>query len=268
MIIFPDISPVAFSIGSFGVHWYGLGYMAGILLGWAFARKLVVNKKIWQAEPPIKTKHIDDLVTWVLCGIIFGGRLGYVLFYNFNFYLQNPLDIFALWDGGMSFHGGAIGSLIAVVTFARRNNIKVYSLLDIACASSCFGLFLVRIANFINSELWGITSNVAWAVLFPNGGGQPRHPSQLYEAFLEGIVLFIVLSILIFKYKKLQRPGFICGMWIFLYATFRIIVEFVREPDEHIGYLFGNFVTAGMVLCLPMLLAGLYLIKNARDKKL
>ena len=264
---FPSIDPVLIQIGPFAVHWYGVAYIVGILLGWAFAKRVVANANLWpESGSPIKPVHLDDFLTWAVIGIIAGGRLGYVLFYNLSYYLANPLKIPAIWDGGMSFHGGAIGSIVAMVLFARSRGFSAYSLLDVIAAASCFGIFLARIANFINSELWGRPSDVAWAVIFPNGGPLPRHPSQLYEAGLEGFVLFVVLAILIFRFKKLKTPGFIGGAWVAGYGLSRIVVEFFRQPDAHIGYLAGDWLTMGMILSLPMLAIGLWGMMSAKGR--
>ncbi len=203
---FPNIDPVAISLGPLAVHWYGLAYVAGILLAWWFVRKLVTTPRLWQPHPsPITKIDADDLVTWIVIGIVAGGRLGYVLFYNAGYYLTNPLGIFAIWDGGMSFHGGALGSIVAMVLFARSRGFQPFSLLDVVAVGSCFGLFFGRLANFINSELWGRTTDVPWAFVFPTGGPEPRHPSQLYEAGLEGVVLFAVLCWLIYARGKARR---------------------------------------------------------------
>ncbi|NKB53621.1 MAG: prolipoprotein diacylglyceryl transferase [Rhizobiaceae bacterium] len=264
---FPVIDPVLIQIGPFAVHWYGIAYVVGILLGWMFAKRVVSTPDLWpETGAPIKPVQLDDFLTWAVVGIIAGGRLGYVLFYNLSYYLSNPLEIIAVWDGGMSFHGGAIGSIIAMILFARSRGFSAYSLLDVIAAASCFGIFFVRIANFINSELWGRTSDVAWAMIFPNGGPLPRHPSQLYEAGLEGFALFCVLAILIFRFKKLKTPGYIGGTWVVGYGLSRIIVEFFRQPDAHIGYLAGGWLTMGMILSLPMLAIGIWGMISAKNR--
>lgn len=264
---FPAIDPVLIQIGPISVHWYGLAYVVGILLGWMFAKRVASNTALWPATgSPIRPIDLDDFLTWAVIGIVAGGRLGYVLFYNPGYYLSNPLEIPAIWDGGMSFHGGAIGSIIAMVLFAKSRNFSPFSMLDVIAAASCFGIFFVRIANFINSELWGRTTDVAWAVVFPNGGPLPRHPSQLYEAGLEGFVLFCVLAVLIFKFGKLKTPGFVGGAWVVGYGISRIIVEFFRQPDAHIGYLAGEWLTMGMVLSLPMLVIGLWAMMSSKNR--
>lgn len=258
-IAFPAIDPVLFSIGPLSVHWYGAMYVVGITLGWFFAKRAVSRDDLWgPAGSPIRAVELDDFLTWAVVGIIAGGRLGYVLFYNLPYYLENPLAIPAVWDGGMSFHGGAFGLFVAMVLFARARGFIALSLLDIIAAASCFGIFFVRIANFINSELWGRVTDAPWGVIFPNGGPNPRHPSQLYEAALEGLVLFLLLSVLIFVFRKLRHPGFVGGAWIFGYGTARIVVEFFRQPDAQLGFLAGGWLTMGMVLSVPMLLIGLW----------
>ncbi len=264
---FPEIDPVLISIGPLSVHWYGVMYVVGIVLGWLYAKKLVTTPRLWPPSgSPITVADLDDFLVWAVVGIVAGGRLGYVLFYNLSYYLAHPLEIFAVWDGGMSFHGGAIGSIVAMVLFARSRRFSAFSLLDVIAASSCFGIFFVRIANFINSELWGRVTDVPWAIVFPNGGPDPRHPSQLYEAMMEGALLFIVLNTLIYRYGKLKTPGFVSGAWVFGYGLSRIIVEFFRQPDAHIGYLAGDWLTMGMVLSLPMLIIGMWGMLSAKNR--
>ena len=267
-ITFPAIDPVALQVGPLAVHWYGLGYVVSILLGWWFAKRLVRDDRLWgENGSPIRAEQIDDFLIWAVAGIILGGRLGYVLFYNLPYFLANPLEIPAVWDGGMSFHGGTIGTILAMVLFARSRGFSAFSLLDVIAASSCFGLFIVRICNFINSELWGRTTDMPWGVIFPNGGPDPRHPSQLYESFLEGFVLFVVLCVLIYGARKLRWPGYVGGAWVFGYGVARIIVEFFRQPDAHLGYLAGGWLTMGMVLSLPMLAIGAWGIWTSRQRQ-
>jgi len=258
-LTFPDIDPVAIQIGPLSIHWYALGYITGILAVCLLSKRIVSTPSLWPASgAPIERHDLDDFLNWAVVGIILGGRIGYVLFYNLSYYAANPLQAFAVWDGGMSFHGGALGSILAMVLFARSRGFSPFSLLDVIAAVSCIGIFVVRIANFINSELWGKTTQVPWAFVFPNGGPLPRHPSQLYEAALEGAVLFILLMTLIFVFKKLRTPGFVGGTWVLGYGISRIIVEFFRQPDTQLGYLFGGWLTMGMVLSIPMLLVGLW----------
>ena len=259
-ITFPEIDPVAISIGPFAIRWYALAYICGIVLGWIYARSLLKNEKLWGGPAPISLTQLDDFILWVTIGIIVGGRTGYVLFYNLPFFMQNPAAIFKLWEGGMSFHGGFLGCVVAVMWFARRNGIPILSLGDITTAVAPIGLLLGRVANFINSELWGRVTDdsVPWAVIFPNGGPLPRHPSQLYEAFLEGIVLFIVLAVMV-RMGALKRPGLILGSFILIYALARITGELFREPDPQLGFLWRG-LTMGMLLSVPMIFAGIILM--------
>ena len=263
---FPDIDPVAFSVGPLAVHWYGLAYVAGILLGWLYARQLAANASLWPGgRSPVTAAHLDDFLVWVAAGIVLGGRIGYIFFYDFPMVAANPLRAFEIWNGGMSFHGGFIGATLAMILFARRNGIPVWSMFDIVAAVVPFGLFFGRIANFINGELWGRLSDMPWAVVFPTGGPFARHPSQLYEAALEGIALFLLLRLMTHGPKALKTPGLVCGTFVCGYALARIFVEFFREPDAQLGYLLGtDWLTMGMVLSLPMLLVGLWAILRAR----
>ncbi len=254
---FPNIDPVLFSIGPLAIHWYGLAYVIGILLGWRYTRTIASRDRLWHKQSPaMSATDMDDFLLWAAVGIVLGGRLGYILFYDFAAFAANPLRIFEIWKGGMSFHGGLLGTIIAMIVFAKRRSIVVFSLFDVVAAAAPIGLFLGRLANFVNAELWGRVSDVPWAVVFPTGGPQPRHPSQLYEAVLEGPVLFFVLFLLIFRFLRLTRPGFVGGAFLAGYAASRILVEFFREPDAHIGYLFGGWLTMGMILSVPMLLIG------------
>ncbi|RCS25545.1 prolipoprotein diacylglyceryl transferase [Phyllobacterium salinisoli] len=265
-LAFPDINPVIFSIGPLAIHWYGLGYVVGILFAWWYGKRLLSTPRLWAGDqPPMKPEALDDFVLWAALGVVLGGRIGYVLFYNLSFYLANPLAIPAVWDGGMSFHGGILGTTLAMILFARRHGIGVWSMFDTVAAGVPVGLGLVRIANFINSELWGRVTDVPWAFYFPNGGPLPRHPSQLYEAALEGLVLFVILWLLVHKGLKLKMPGYISGVFVAGYGLSRIIVEFYREPDPQLGYLFGGWLTMGMVLSLPMVLIGLWAVLRARS---
>ncbi|CAN7406294.1 prolipoprotein diacylglyceryl transferase [Neorhizobium tomejilense] len=263
---FPNIDPVAFSIGPLAVHWYGLAYVAGILLGWFYARRLAANGSLWKdGQSPITAVQLDDFLVWVAAGIVLGGRIGYILFYDMGAVAANPIRAIEIWNGGMSFHGGFIGATIAMIIFARRNTIPVWSMFDTVAAVVPFGLLFGRLANFINGELWGRLSSAPWAVVFPTGGPFSRHPSQLYEAGLEGIVLVLVLALLIFRFKALKVPGTIAGTFVIGYALCRIFVEFFREPDAQLGYLLGtSWLTMGMILSLPMIAAGVWAILRAR----
>jgi phosphatidylglycerol---prolipoprotein diacylglyceryl transferase len=262
-LVFPNIDPVLVTIGPLSIRWYALAYIAGLMLGWAYARSLVKRKEFWgdrQAPAPI---DIDDLLVYAALGVILGGRIGYVLFYNAAYYLAHPAEIFALWNGGMSFHGGLVGTILAIFILARRKKISVLSLLDICAAAVPIGIFLGRIANFIKPELWGRPSDVPWAMVFPGAGPLPRHPSQLYEAVLEGFVLFVVLRLVI-QLGGLRRNGLISGIFALGYGAARIACEFFREPDPQLGFLIGG-ATMGMLLSLPLIAAGIILISRARD---
>jgi phosphatidylglycerol:prolipoprotein diacylglycerol transferase len=259
-VAFPVFDPVAIAIGPIAIRWYALAYIGGIVLGWIYARALIKNESLWGGPAPVTLAQMDDFILWVTIGIILGGRIGYVLFYNLPFFIQHPAEIFELWKGGMSFHGGFLGCVAAVMLFARKNNISILSLGDITTAVGPIGLLLGRLANFINSELWGrpADSSVPWAMVFPNGGPLPRHPSQLYEAGLEGILLFAILALMI-RAGALRRPGLILGSFIAIYACARIVGEFFREPDPQLGFLWGG-LTMGMLLSVPMIVAGVILI--------
>jgi phosphatidylglycerol:prolipoprotein diacylglycerol transferase len=262
---FPNIDPVAFSLGPLSIHWYGMAYVVGIMLGWYYARRISLNDKLWpQDKSPITPVHLDDFIIWAAAGIVLGGRIGYILFYDLGAVIANPIRAIEIWNGGMSFHGGLLGTTIAMFLFARKHAIPVWSMFDIVAAVAPIGLFFGRIANFINGELWGRISDVPWAVVFPTGGPFARHPSQLYEAGLEGLVLSIILAILIYGFKAMKSPGLLTGVFVCGYALSRVFVEFFREPDAQIGYLAGNWLTMGMVLSTPMFLIGLWAVIRAR----
>jgi phosphatidylglycerol---prolipoprotein diacylglyceryl transferase len=265
VIPYPAFDPVLISFGPIAIRWYALAYIVGILLGWLYARSIIKRESFWGGAAPLTPADFDDFILWVTLGIILGGRIGYVLFYNPAYFAENPLESLELWKGGMSFHGGFLGCVLAVILFARHRRIPILSLGDLTCAAATIGLFLGRIANFINGELWGRPSDVPWAMVFPNGGPLPRHPSQLYEAFLEGLVLFIVLNLLI-RRGALKRPGFILGAFAFGYGIARSICELFREPDVQLGYLWGR-LTMGMLLSLPLILAGIVLMAVAMRRK-
>lgn len=252
---FPAIDPIIFEVGPFALRWYALAYIVGIVLAWRYMRHLVMQDRLWDASRRPSPTDMDDFVVWGTFGIILGGRLGYVLFYNPGHYLSNPSEILAVWTGGMSFHGGFLGTVLAMVLFSRKREISIWRLFDLAGTAAPIGLFFGRLANFINSELWGRTTDVPWAFVFPTGGPEPRHPSQLYEAALEGIVLFLVIRVLTHRFGLLKRPGFVAGAFACGYGIARCIVEFYRVPDAQIGYLSG-FLTMGMLLSVPMILIG------------
>ncbi|MFZ1103002.1 MAG: prolipoprotein diacylglyceryl transferase [Hyphomicrobiaceae bacterium] len=266
-IPYPQIDPVALDLGLFTVKWYGLAYIAGLLLGWLYIKRLLAQKDLWpQAAPPFARRDTDDLLIYVAAGVLLGGRLGHVLFYDPLFYLSHPLRILAVWNGGMSFHGGLIGSIVGIVLFARRVNATPWSVLDSCAAAVPIGLFFGRIANFINGELWGRPTDVAWAMVFPHpaAGGVPRHPSQLYEAFFEGLVLFAVLWWLTYSKAALRRPGVVAGTFLMGYGLARSFCELFREPDPgHLFNSFGPFITAGIVYSIPMIVAGAWILRDA-----
>lgn len=258
---FPAIDPVLVQLGPLSVRWYALAYIAGLVLGWLLARNLVARPALWGGTSPMQPQDLDDALFWATLGVILGGRLGYVLFYNPVYFLAHPADIIAVWKGGMSFHGGLAGTLVALVLFARSRRIPVLSLLDVAGVVAPLGLFFGRLANFINGELWGRPADVPWAIVFPHGGPLPRHPSQLYEAALEGVVLFIVMLVVV-RMGGLKRPGVAAGIFGIGYGLGRIVGEFFREPDVQLGYLaFGT--TMGMWLSVPLVLAGAGLLAYA-----
>jgi phosphatidylglycerol:prolipoprotein diacylglycerol transferase len=259
---FPNIDPIAFAIGPVVVRWYALAYLVGVLGGAWYGATILKQHGLWKDNrPPFEPGAIWDFAFWSVIGIIVGGRLGYVLFYNFDAYLQNPAEIFALWDGGMSFHGGLAGIMVAMAGFTRFKGGNILSGFDLLGAIGTIGLFLGRVANFINAELYGAPTTLPWGVVFPTDPLQvPRHPSQLYEALLEGVLLFIVIRIATHQLKALKRPGLVAGMFGIGYALSRIFVEFFRLPDAQIGYLFGGWLTMGMVLSLPVLLGGVALV--------
>ncbi|SOC85018.1 phosphatidylglycerol:prolipoprotein diacylglycerol transferase [Ensifer adhaerens] len=264
-IAFPGFNPIAFELGPLKVHWYGIGYVVSIMLGWFYARRLIANGNLWRGgQAPINAQQLDDFVLYAAIGIVVGGRVGYALFYDLPNVIADPMRFFRVYDGGMSFHGGFLGTTIAMILFARVHKIAVWSLFDIVSIVAPIGLGIVRVANFINGELWGRVTDVPWAVIFPTGGPFPRHPSQLYEAGLEGIVLLSVLSLLAYGPKLLKIPGFITGFFVCGYGLSRITGEFFREPDAQLGYLYGGWLTMGMLLSLPMVAAGLWAIWRAR----
>ncbi|MDB5525300.1 MAG: lgt [Rhizobium sp.] len=263
---FPYIDPVAFSIGPVSVKWYGISYVVSILLGWLYARQIVSRPRLWRNDTPGMTvTDLDDFVFWAAIGIVAGGRIGYILFYDFATIVADPVRALEIWNGGMSFHGGITGTTIAMILFARKRGISVWSLFDVVATVCVTGLFLVRIANFINGELWGKLSTLPWAVVFPGQEPFARHPSQLYEAGLEGLLTGLVLAFLVFYRGGLKTPGFVAGAFVSLYALSRISVEFVREPDAQLGYLLGGWLTMGMLLSIPMLLLGIWAMWRAKS---
>lgn len=261
-IPFPQIDPVLVSIGPLAIRWYALAYIVGLLGGWALARALARRDDLWGAAARPTPESLDDLLMYAALGVVFGGRLGYVLFYNLPFFLTNPGEIVQVWKGGMSFHGGLAGAMLGVWLFARKYALPVLGVADLASAVAPVGLLLGRIANFIKPELWGRPTDVPWGVIFPGAGDLPRHPSQLYEAALEGAALFVALQIAI-RAGAFRRPGLVTGLFAAGYALARIASEFFREPDPQLGFLFGG-ATMGMLLSLPLLAIGAALIALAR----
>jgi len=260
---FPAIDPVLIHIGPLAVRWYALAYIVGIIAGWFYARAIVSSKRLWGGPAPITVAEFDDFIIWITLGIILGGRAGYVLFYNLPHFADQPLEIFKLWTGGMSFHGGVLGCVVATILFALRRGLPMLPLGDVTAAVAPIGLFLGRIANFINGELWGRPADVPWAMIFPNGGPIPRHPSQLYEAALEGLVLLVVLGLLM-RLGALKRPGLITGAFALGYGIARITCEFFREPDAP----FLGPVSMGMALSIPVwLAAGILFAVALRPRK-
>ncbi len=257
---FPDIDPIALEIGPLVVRWYSLAYLAGFLLGWRYALYLC---GFHEGKRPHKT-DIDDFLPWAILGVILGGRIGYVLFYQPALYADNPLDALKVWEGGMAFHGGAMGVIVALLAYAWKRKIPLLRLSDIVCAVVPIGLFFGRIANFINGELFGRTTEQPWGVVFPQGGLLPRHPSQIYEAILEGAILFFILNVL--ARKKLE-PGIVTGAFLVGYAMFRLFVEQFRQPDAHLGFIIGQ-ASMGQLLSIPMFALGVGVIGYALMKPL
>ncbi|SVC26288.1 uncharacterized protein METZ01_LOCUS279142 [marine metagenome] len=255
---FPRIDPNLLEIGPFAIRWYALAYIAGLLLGWRYMLRLNSSRAHLTTS-----EVIDELLVWAMVGVVLGGRLGYVVFYNLSFYIENPTQIFAVWMGGMSFHGGLLGVTLTIIWFAKRRHLELLRLSDLVSCAVPLGLFFGRIANFINGELFGRVTDVPWAMTFPRGGPLPRHPSQLYEAALEGIVLFALLAWLAWHKGALQKPGMLTGVYLLGYALARALIELVRQPDVQIGFLpLGT--TIGQWLSVPMLFGGVYLIWRAQ----
>ena len=263
-IPFPQIDPVLFQWGFFVVRWYSLAYIFGILGAWWLARRMSVYSD--STFTPLK---IDDFLVWATVGIVAGGRLGYVLFYNFHYFCEYPMKILAVWEGGMSFHGGLLGVIIAILLFARKREVGILTMGDILACVAPIGLFLGRLANFVNGELFGRVSHaVPWVMVFPQGGTEPRHPSQLYEAACEGLLLFIILNTLWWFFPKYrQRKGFLSGMFLLLYGLMRLGLENFREPDFQLGFIF-EYITMGQILCIPMILVGILLLGHASPRSI
>lgn len=262
-ISFPAIDPVLIEFGPFAIRWYSLAYIVGFAFGWWLAKRLVANDALWPGGArPFEPGHIDDAIVWAALVGILGGRLAFVVVYNLDFYLANPAQILAVWQGGMAFHGGIVGVMLGLLIYARRNGVSVMALIDLAAVVAPIGIMLGRFANFVNGELWGRVTDAPWGVIFPNAGPEPRHPSQLYQAGLEGLFLFAVL-LAIARGGGLRRPGFTAGCFGVGYGLARFVGEFFRQPDPQIGFLVAG-TTMGQILSIPVFLAGLLLILRAR----
>ncbi|MFC5342779.1 prolipoprotein diacylglyceryl transferase [Brevundimonas staleyi] len=279
---FPEFDPVLIHLGPLPIRWYALAYVAGIVLGWIYAAQILKTERVWApGKPPLTGPQLDDLILWITLGIILGGRIGYALFYKPVMFAQlftgadlaERLELFQLWTGGMSFHGGMLGCTLAVLVYAWRTKANALSIGDMALAAAPIGLFFGRLANFVNGELWGRTTDVPWAIRFCNArieqmygfcpaGNEPRHPSQLYEAGLEGLLLFIILGLAIWKWKLLAKPGYVTGLFLVGYGASRALLENVRQPDAGMEH-FPLGLTMGMMLSIPMILVGLWLIQRA-----
>ncbi len=260
-LAFPAIDPIAIEIGPIAIRWYALAYIAGIVGGWKYAATLNAGR-----IPAMGREQLDDFVVWVTVGIILGGRLGYVLFYKPGYYLSEPIEALMLWRGGMSFHGGMLGVIAAIVVFSLRNGLDLYRVGDLVTCVVPIGLFFGRVANFINGELFGrVAADVPWAMVFPHGGPEPRHPSQIYQASLEGLALFLVLFALSRRPQVCARPGMLAGLFLAGYGIARCVGELFREPDAFLGFLWGP-LTMGMLLSLPMVAVGVWLVVSSKGR--
>ena len=266
-IAFPSVDPIAFEIGPLAVRWYGIAYMAGLLLGWLYMRRLLDQERLWRGAPPLLPDDADTMLLYITFGVVGGGRLGFFLLYEPAALLADPLEFFRVWHGGMAFHGGLVGCGVALLIFARLKRIGLLSCIDLAAATVPFGLLFGRIANFVNGELWGKPTDVGWAMVFPDpaAGGVPRHPSQLYEAALEGLLLFLVLRWLTHSRLKFKQPGFVAGAFLIGYGLARISAEIFREWDPTPLFQF-DWLSSGQVYSLPMLVLGLILVVRARAR--
>lgn len=264
---YPDIDPVALKLGPFAVKWYGLAYVAGLLLGWQYVKKLLATARLWpQGRAPLAPSLADDLFIWVALGVVLGGRIGHIILYEPRFFLQQPAEILKVWNGGMAFHGGMLGTIVAIFLFARRQGVSPWSVLDLVAAAVPFGLFFGRLANFINAEVVGRETSVPWAMVFPGYGPAPRHPSQIYEAVLEGLATFLILRWLTHRKGALAHPGLVGGAFLVAYGAFRFLCEFFKHDDYSSlsSYLPG--LTLGALYCIPMVIAGAIVIWQARAR--
>lgn len=259
MLTYPEIDPVLLSLGPLKIHWYGLMYLFGFSSAWLLGTSRTKKDESWKKE------QVGDLILYGALGAVLGGRLGYILFYKLGDYLAQPLDVFRVWEGGMSFHGGLLGVLLAIWLFGRKTDRSFFQVSDFVAPLVPIGLFFGRIGNFINQELWGRVTDVSWGMVFPLAGTAPRHPSQIYEAMLEGLVLFVVL----WMYSAAPRPvARVSGLFLILYGLFRFIVEFTREPDDYLGYIALDWMTMGQILSIPMILAGLFIMWQSGQQSL
>ena len=257
-----NLEPILIDFGFLALRWYSLAYIIGVLIGWWYGKKIITNITL-KKENKFNLKDFDDLITYLIISIIIGGRIGYIVFYNFSYYLSNPLEVIKIWQGGMSFHGALIGIIFGTYIYSAKRKLETFFLLDVIACVAPIGIFFGRIANFINSELVGKISNVQWSVVFPTVDMMPRHPSQLYEAFFEGVVLFIIMNFIISK--KNYEIGTCSYLFLIFYGLFRIFSEFFREPDPQLGYLFGAF-SMGMLLSLVMIFFGMLIYKFLKKK--
>ena len=266
-MIVHNFDPVLIDFGLFQIRWYSVAYILGIVLGWIYAIKIIkitsTNKYSYEA---VKTSDFDDLIIYLVLGIVLGGRLGYVFFYNIEFYAQNFIEILKIWKGGMSFHGGLLGVVISTFIYCKNKKTNFYKFTDIVACAAPIGIFFGRIANFINGELFGKASSLPWAIIFPFGGNIARHPSQIYEALLEGIILFILINFFALKKNLLFKNGYISALFLILYSVFRIFSEYFREPDEHLGYFF-NYFSLGAILSLITLIVGFLIILSIKKNE-
>jgi len=266
-MIVHNFNPVLIDLGLLQIRWYSVAYILGIIIGWIYATKIIklttINKYNFEQ---IKISHFNDLIIYLVIGIVLGGRLGYVFFYNLEYYSQNLIEIFKIWQGGMSFHGGLLGIIVSIIFFSKKTKTNFFKFSDIVSCVAPIGIFLGRIANFINGELYGKISILPWAIIFPNGGDLARHPSQIYEAILEGIILFILINYLALKKQLLFKAGYISGFFLVSYSILRILSENFREPDIHLGYFF-NYFSMGVILSSITLLAGCFIIFFIRNNE-
>ncbi len=262
-IQFPNIDPVAIQLGPVAIHWYALAYLAGILGGWFLAKHIV---RLDQNRYRPNETDVDDFMTWAVLGVILGGRIGYILFYNFHIYAENPLEVLKIWQGGMSWHGALIGVITVIISYAKIKKVELFRLADLFAVGATIGFFFGRIANFVNGELFGRVTESPLGIIFPRGGELPRHPSQLYEAALEGFVLFIILVTMAHISKIRNTPGLISAAFLFFYGVFRFIIEFFREPDAQLGFIVGD-LSMGQLLCMPVIAGGVLVFFVAHHLK-